>query len=145
MIITDAKVDGEPPATKTFKNEKRFQHRKPRKPEQSTSQFSAVASDSTQYLRPQGQRISEHIPQSLSEHIPQSLPRNSGRRPTGDHGGSSAHRRIGTTPSSLSSNIRNTRVQSTTEQLQIDKDYSWRPRRRPRHSVSQNTATKNHS
>lgn len=137
MIITDAEVNGEPSATKAFKNENRFQHRKPRKPEQSTSQFSAVASGSAQYLRPQGQRMSEHIPQSL--------PRNSGHRPTGDHGGYSAHRRVGPTPSSLSSNIRNTRVQSTTEQLQIDKSYPRRPRRRPRHSVSQNTATTDHS
>lgn len=136
MIITESNGD-------TSNNENRFQRRKARrnsKPDQthlplSTSQqSSAVASGSTQQLRPQGQRSYEYNPQYF--------PKNSGQiisqhRPTGAHAGSSAQCRLG-----ISSNIRNDRGQSTEQVQNTDRGYPKHPRRRPRHPAS---PTANHS
>jgi len=141
MIIT-AESNGEPPATKTRKD--RYQHRKSRKPEQnyfapSTSQqSSAIVSGSTQQLRPQGRRTYEHKSQSLPQNSEHIIPQ---YRPTGAHDAFSAQYRVGTTPSSPSSNIRNDRGH-TTKQAQ---GYPERSRRPPRYPASQNAPTPNHS
>lgn len=142
MIITadsNAESNGEPSAKKVRKNEDRFQRRKPERNylalailQQSSG---GRAPGSTLQLQPRGH--------GTYEHNPQPLPRNSGHtlsqhRPTGAQGASSAQRRV------PSSNIRNDLGQSI-EQTQIDKGYPRRPRRRPRHPASQDTATATHS
>lgn len=134
MIINpESKAEVVPSATIARKNEYKFRSHKPERNNLalSTSQQPSAesASGSTQQLQPRGH--------GTYEHNPQLLPKNSGKpvsqhRPTGAQGASSTQCRVS------SSNIRN-------ERGQIDNGYSRRPRRRPRHPASQDTATTSHS
>lgn len=140
MIIA-TESNGEISETKLRKNDYRSQRSKFYRPERdphpapSSSQHSAVGTSYSTRQRPQGQRTYEHNPQSKnSGHI------FSQHRPTGAQRGSPAPGRVGTTPSSPSSNIRNGLGQST-EQAQDEKGYPKCPYRQPRRFASKDAPT----
>ena len=146
MIIT-TESSGEPSANNAWKNDNRFQRRyRPRKFEQnhhpapSTSQQSSVVGSSMQQVRPQ---------QRTHEHNLQSLPKSPGHtihpqhRPTGVQRGPPAQCRIGTTPSSDSSNNRSARGQATGQTGYHKRPWRPRPSRYP--PASQDASTANNS